>query len=219
MRLTKLRSIMLVVASMRAALELAMILLLLSIVTKSRLIAYLLSFFFSSRRRHTRFDCDWSSDVCSSDLDDDVPGAEIVAVIGLGRVAGGRAEVAEIASRGAARVVFVITRRRVGARFVAAPRGVVAVREVIGRAAGIGVVTQREHRSGNRVEQVRGGVVVGAVAARDVAGPDQRHGARDRAEAGPGVRSSLDRGLGSLVATAGGDRQQGEERTDRGGEV
>src|SRR3989475_9131180 len=27
-------------------------------------------FFFSSRRRHTRFDCDWSSDVCSSDLTD-----------------------------------------------------------------------------------------------------------------------------------------------------
>src|SRR5688572_15082167 len=25
-------------------------------------------FFFSSRRRHTRFVCDWSSDVCSSDL-------------------------------------------------------------------------------------------------------------------------------------------------------
>src|SRR5688572_15399594 len=28
----------------------------------------MISFFFSSRRRHTRFDCDWSSDVCSSDL-------------------------------------------------------------------------------------------------------------------------------------------------------
>src|SRR5690606_40720443 len=27
------------------------------------------SFFFSSRRRHTRFSRDWSSDVCSSDLD------------------------------------------------------------------------------------------------------------------------------------------------------
>src|SRR2546427_9378429 len=27
-----------------------------------------MSFFFSSRSRHTRFDCDWSSDVCSSDL-------------------------------------------------------------------------------------------------------------------------------------------------------
>src|SRR2546430_17215329 len=28
----------------------------------------ILCFFFSSRRRHTRFDCYWSSDVCSSDL-------------------------------------------------------------------------------------------------------------------------------------------------------
>src|SRR5689334_24260263 len=27
-----------------------------------------LVFFFSSRRRHTRWNCDWSSDVCSSDL-------------------------------------------------------------------------------------------------------------------------------------------------------
>src|SRR5438477_11650905 len=27
-----------------------------------------LIFFFSSRRRHTRLTCDWSSDVCSSDL-------------------------------------------------------------------------------------------------------------------------------------------------------
>src|SRR5438309_2747916 len=26
------------------------------------------SFVFSSRRRHTRWNCDWSSDVCSSDL-------------------------------------------------------------------------------------------------------------------------------------------------------
>src|SRR2546427_5868852 len=31
-------------------------------------IYFLFFFFFSSRRRHTRFDCDWSSDVCSSDL-------------------------------------------------------------------------------------------------------------------------------------------------------
>src|SRR5260370_1108603 len=29
---------------------------------------YPFMFFFSSRRRHTRFKCDWSSDVCSSDL-------------------------------------------------------------------------------------------------------------------------------------------------------
>ena len=30
--------------------------------------AFLAGVFFSSRSRHTRFDCDWSSDVCSSDL-------------------------------------------------------------------------------------------------------------------------------------------------------
>src|SRR5205085_366388 len=37
------------------------------IVTRYGIIMRLV-FFFSSRRRHTRFDCDWSSDVCSSDL-------------------------------------------------------------------------------------------------------------------------------------------------------
>src|SRR5690606_40258542 len=31
-------------------------------------ICVILLFFFSSRRRHTRFSRDWSSDVCSSDL-------------------------------------------------------------------------------------------------------------------------------------------------------
>src|SRR6185369_17516547 len=30
--------------------------------------SFMFCFFFSSRRRHTRFKCDWSSDVCSSDL-------------------------------------------------------------------------------------------------------------------------------------------------------
>src|SRR5690606_32318477 len=33
-----------------------------------KVILYLYLFFFSSRRRHTRFSRDWSSDVCSSDL-------------------------------------------------------------------------------------------------------------------------------------------------------
>src|SRR5690349_22373042 len=36
-----------------------------------------MSFFFSSRRRHTRSLRDWSSDVCSSDL------VEVVAVLGI----------------------------------------------------------------------------------------------------------------------------------------
>src|SRR2546427_12843953 len=49
-------------------------------------------FFFSSRRRHTRFDCDWSSDVCSSDL---------ILVFGAGgdRDRGKRAPMGEIAAR------------------------------------------------------------------------------------------------------------------------
>src|SRR2546430_4060225 len=37
------------------------------VITEDRTATWLF-FFFSSRRRHTRFDCDWSSDVCSSDL-------------------------------------------------------------------------------------------------------------------------------------------------------
>src|SRR2546430_4171319 len=40
-------------------------------------------FFFSSRRRHTRFDCDWSSDVCSSDLKTSLILAPVVAAGGL----------------------------------------------------------------------------------------------------------------------------------------
>src|SRR5262252_371648 len=34
----------------------------------NRKMLYFFFFFFSSRRRHTRSLCDWSSDVCSSDL-------------------------------------------------------------------------------------------------------------------------------------------------------
>src|SRR5260221_10777095 len=33
-----------------------------------RCLVFFFFFFFSSRRRHTRSLCDWSSDVCSSDL-------------------------------------------------------------------------------------------------------------------------------------------------------
>src|SRR2546430_4037280 len=44
-----------------------------------RVASFVFFFFFSSRRRHTRFDCDWSSDVCSSDLYDD-PDATAIAV-------------------------------------------------------------------------------------------------------------------------------------------
>src|SRR5690606_40139443 len=53
-------------------------------------------FFFSSRRRHTRFSRDWSSDVCSSDLDgpdlDPRNGPEGVLAIRLERFAAGNAD-------------------------------------------------------------------------------------------------------------------------------
>src|SRR5690242_21580888 len=42
-------------------------------------IIFFFFFFFSSRRRHTRLTCDWSSDVCYSDLAGDAFGGEIVA--------------------------------------------------------------------------------------------------------------------------------------------
>src|SRR5256885_5982048 len=38
---------------------------------------FLYFFFFSSRRRHTRLQGDWSSDVCSSDLSTERTGARI----------------------------------------------------------------------------------------------------------------------------------------------
>src|SRR5260221_4654520 len=48
---------------------------------------YMYLFFFSSRRRHTRSLCDWSSDVCSSDLDH--PGIHRQREVGRRRADGG----------------------------------------------------------------------------------------------------------------------------------
>src|SRR6266567_9236589 len=57
-------------------------------------------FFFSSRRRHTRFDCDWSSDVCSSDLlDAGAPLDEVTAILDRLPVTGWGLE-AELVMRG-----------------------------------------------------------------------------------------------------------------------
>src|SRR6266480_5477349 len=39
-------------------------------------------FFFSSRRRHTRLTCDWSSDVCSSDLAASTPAGQLGRTMG-----------------------------------------------------------------------------------------------------------------------------------------
>src|SRR6266480_6486414 len=42
---------------------------------------FLFLFFFSSRRRHTRLTCDWSSDVCSSDLHTALWAGAVVAIV------------------------------------------------------------------------------------------------------------------------------------------
>src|SRR5206468_9660516 len=60
-------------------------------------------FFFSSRRRHTRSDRDWSSDVCSSDLDLRRVGVEDPVVVGLAvrreRLSYGRVELVAIGTQ------------------------------------------------------------------------------------------------------------------------
>src|SRR5689334_9250622 len=60
-------------------------------------------FFFSSRRRHTRWNCDWSSDVCSSDLDVLHP---------LGRAGDGRYQFKHALLRDAAYESLLLAERR-----------------------------------------------------------------------------------------------------------
>src|SRR6266481_8164171 len=57
--------------------------------------------FFSSRRRHTRWNCDWSSDVCSSDLDRGLEHAAQLAVGGLLLDVGGGTEGGHVVPLGA----------------------------------------------------------------------------------------------------------------------
>src|SRR5260370_19220945 len=68
-------------------------------------------FFFSSRRRHTRFKCDWSSDVCSSDLFLPAVEAELRSVIGTLYYKTGQYQQAEEMQRAA----LAIRRKRFGA--------------------------------------------------------------------------------------------------------
>src|SRR6266480_1548637 len=112
------------------------------IYTKNRY--YMLFFFFSSRRRHTRLTCDWSSDVCSSDLLQGIglelrePGAEREheALQLLGRdhadrgVVDGRA--GERVAEGHVRI-GVLTRRRVREGDVRVQRRVLEARSGLDR--------------------------------------------------------------------------------------
>src|SRR5216683_6580536 len=78
-------------------------------------------FFFSSRRRHTRSDRDWSSDVCSSDLNQRRLGAGRAPV---GRGAGETARADRIVARLFDQAIAGFAQRRQrGALAVLAPAG------------------------------------------------------------------------------------------------
>src|SRR5947199_343103 len=71
------------------------------------------------------------------------------------RVASRGAEVAEIAGS-PRRVVIVVARNGPGPASEPPPGRAVARRVLVARPVGVGIVAQREHRAGDRVEQVRG---------------------------------------------------------------
>src|SRR5690606_31834200 len=107
-------------------------------------------FFFSSRRRHTRFSRDWSSDVCSSDLALE-PRARPLRLhrAGLGRVQGRDLRLRAVQRAAAGAAAPRARRRRLGARGRAGPR-----REA--GATGGGGVTDAAV-SGGRPDRPRGG--------------------------------------------------------------
>ena len=108
---------------------------------------------------------------------DNVPVAQVVAVVACARLAGRDAEVGEVAAS-PPHVVVVVSRNRVGALPVASPRRLIARHVVVVRAIGVRVVPQREHAAGNTVEQPRGRRGVGVGAGRNVSGTDEDLGRR-----------------------------------------
>src|SRR5256885_7253221 len=67
-------------------------------VVKSDICVYF--FFFSSRRRHTRLQGDWSSDVCSSDLNGNSPAGRKLATTSTTTGAATRPRTMSVRSRG-----------------------------------------------------------------------------------------------------------------------
>src|SRR5256885_11682096 len=76
-------------------------------------------FFFSSRRRHTRLQGDWSSDVCSSDLSSPHGQRRLflwIAAAGVGRLGFSPALVFHCGSSGVSRLICVLFFSRSGSR-------------------------------------------------------------------------------------------------------
>src|SRR6267142_425776 len=99
-------------------------------------------FFFSSRRRHTRLTCDWSSDVCSSDLSSH---QRAFAVETMGRNCGYIALMAGIAG---------------GAEVIALPESELKPAEVAERLGAAAVDTLAAGKHGVLVGIIKGDIVV-----------------------------------------------------------
>ncbi len=100
-----------------------------------------------------------------------MPGPDVIAVVALARLAGGRAEVGEVALR-TGRLVVVVAGRRHRPIPVPAPGRVIALTKLGGRARGVDVVAEREHGAIDRREQVGRRAVLGRTATGDVTGAD-----------------------------------------------
>src|SRR5690606_40140040 len=112
--------------------------------------------FFSSRRRHTRFSRDWSSDVCSSDLTAVCFGVAIFAVSASPR---------EPAREGAAQPVAVPAQRTDLEVLAEAPGAVEPIRTVEVKSRASGEVLRVHVETGDRVEQ---GQLLAEIDPRDV---------------------------------------------------
>src|SRR5438132_13523906 len=101
-------------------------------------------FFFSSRRRHTRSLCDWSSDVCSSDLYTNFRPVRMLPGLETGLEARQHADRAEVGVQ-----TQLLAQRHVDALMPAAQIGRASCRER-GEVPGDGVVMKKERRMMNR---------------------------------------------------------------------
>src|SRR5205085_2969142 len=96
-------------------------------------------FFFSSRRRHTRFDCDWSSDVCSSDLDV-ASGRVDLKARGFWRAVAAVKPRADLVERYGARIAVVDRRAFLAATPLVVPAAIGAAVLVLGTIVGIALI-------------------------------------------------------------------------------
>ena len=119
--------------------------------------------------------------------DHDVPRAEVVAVVARLPVARRRTEVVEV-RRGARRPVVVISEGRARAGPMASPRRSVALAELGERPGLVGVVSEREDRAVDPVEQLGRLLRAAAAAVGDVTRADEDgiRGDRRRRRAGRG---------------------------------